>query len=70
VRFEDVFPRSRAVDAGRLRLSRQGSAVAFHTEPREDVFAEGSRLFFLSEGPRANPYGIEAVYELVSRETA
>lgn len=64
VRFEEVFGRGRAVEPGRLRLSRLSSPVAFHTEPRGGVFGPGSRLFFVSEGEKANPYGVEAVYEL------
>ncbi|HEY7699536.1 MAG TPA: C25 family cysteine peptidase, partial [Vicinamibacteria bacterium] len=66
VRYEDVFreTRGRGVDAAALRLSRLGKAVPFHLEPATDRFAPGSTLFFLSEGPDANPYGNEAVYEL------
>jgi len=66
VRYEEVFreTRGRGVDAGALRLSRLGKAVAFRLEPPTDRFAPGSTLFFLSEGPDANPYGNEAVYEL------
>jgi hypothetical protein len=64
VPFEEVFRRGRAVELDRLRLSRLGSPVAFHTEPTGPVFGPGSRLFFVSEGPDANPYGVEAVYEL------
>ncbi len=66
VRYEDIFreTRGRGVDAGSLRLSRLGKAVAFRLEPATDRFAPGSTLFFLSEGADANPYGNEAVYEL------
>jgi hypothetical protein len=40
----------------RIRLSRQGDDVPFHIE--------GGKLYFLSEGADANPYGKETVYEL------
>jgi hypothetical protein len=63
--FEQVFgAHGRAVDATRLRLARQGEAVAFHVEPKQDVFGRGSTLYFVSEGASLNPYGQEAVYEL------
>jgi archaellin len=52
-----VFGRTRTrVRADRIRLSRQGEDVSFHVE--------AGRLYFLSEGADANPYGNEAVYEL------
>jgi len=66
VRYEEIFrgTRGRGIDAGALRLTRLGKAVAFQLEPPTDRFAPGSTLFFLSEGADANPYGNEAVYEL------
>jgi hypothetical protein len=66
VDYEEVFGRRRRRDVptSRLRLSRQGQAVAFHIEPTGTVFGPGSKLYFLSEGAGANPYGREAVYEL------
>jgi hypothetical protein len=38
--------------------------VAFHLEPDPRLFGPGSRLYFLSDGARANLYGREALYEL------
>ena len=65
VSFDEVFRRrQRALDARRLRLSRQGETVAFHVEPNRDRFGPGSVLYFVSDGEDANPYGKEAVYEL------
>ncbi len=64
VRFEDLPLGRRSLSASALRLSRQGKAVAFHLEPDPARFAPGSKLYFLSEGARANPYGREALYEL------
>src|SRR5262249_46320258 len=46
-----------------LRLSRQGTSVAFHVEPNPARFGPSSSLYFLSEGASLNPYG-DAVYEL------
>jgi hypothetical protein len=64
LRFEDVFsPGQRGVNAQNLRLSRLGQPVAYHIEPDQALFAPGSRLFFLSQGSKLNPYG-DAVYEL------
>ncbi len=65
VPYEAVFPRARsglAVDS--LRLSRHGEAIPFHVEPDVARFGPGSKLYFLSEGPDANAYGHELVYEL------
>ncbi|MGH9388568.1 MAG: hypothetical protein ACRD1Z_03065, partial [Vicinamibacteria bacterium] len=64
VQFEDLPRNRRPVPASALRLSRQGKSVAFHLEPDPARFAPGSRLYFLSDGARANPYGREALYEL------
>ena len=65
VRFEDVFSgRRHRTDTLRLRLSRHAEPVAFHVVPDAGRFGPGSKLYFLSEGARANPYGHEAVYEL------
>ncbi len=66
VGFEDVFGRERpqGYPTSSLRLSRQGEPAAFHVEPNDGVFRGGSRLYFVSGGAEANPYGHEAVYEL------
>jgi hypothetical protein len=65
VAFEEVMGRrARAVETSRLRLSRQGEAVAFTVTPDAATFGPGSTLYFLSAGERANPHGREAVYEL------
>jgi len=67
ITYEAVFSsgsRGRGVPIGALRLSRLGKPVAFHVEPDGARFAPGSKLYFLSEGPDANPYGRELVYEL------
>jgi YVTN family beta-propeller protein len=65
VRFEELFPsRSFPLETSRLRLSRQGGAVAFHVGPDSERFARGSWLYFLSEGASQTPYANEAVYEL------
>jgi len=67
VAFEDLFDRgSRSLDAAKLRLSRQGSAVPFHVEPAGD-FGPGSKLYFVSPGASVNRYGKRAVYELERR---
>jgi hypothetical protein len=68
--FDEVFAGARSVETARLRLSRHGKAVAFHVEPRQDVFGRDSTLFFVSEGASLNPYGREAVYELELGENA
>jgi hypothetical protein len=64
VRYEDLFRARRSFALSQLRLSRLGVPVAIHVEPAIERFAPGSRLYFLSEGSDANPYGREAVYEL------
>jgi hypothetical protein len=64
VGYEDLFGKGRAKSMDSLRLSRQGEAVAFHVEPMGRRFGPGSRLYFWSEGPNANPFGNELVYEL------
>ncbi len=67
VSFEQVMgARRRSVDASSLRLSRLGEPVAFHIEPRDEVFGPGSTLYFLSDGERSNPYGREAVFEVAT----
>jgi hypothetical protein len=67
VSFEELFGRGpRARDASRLRLSRQGETVPFHIEPVGPNFGPGSKLYFVSPGARANPYGRQAVFELES----
>jgi uncharacterized delta-60 repeat protein len=55
VRLADLLGRHRGA-ATSVRLSRLGETVAAHRE--------GGKLFFLSEGAGANPYGNEAVYEV------
>ena len=64
VRYESVFGKGRGLPSDSLRLSRQGSSVAFHVEPDPRRFGPGSTLYFSSAGARANPYGNEAVFEL------
>ena len=66
VSFEDVFGRGRrrAVPATRLRLERQGEAVAYRLKPSRRKFGPGSKLYFVSDGAELNPYGHEAVYEV------
>ena len=72
VRYEEMMRGRRGVQAKTLRLSRQGEAVAFHLEPafakasagQARVFGPGSVLYFVSAGAQANPFGLEAVYEL------
>ncbi len=63
VPYEGLF-RGRGVSTDALRLSRLGRPVAFHVEPDKARFGPGSRLYFVSEGPGANPYGRELIYEL------
>jgi hypothetical protein len=71
VSFTDLFGRSRSsLPASWIGLSRQGRSVAFHLEPRTGWFGPGSTLYFTSDGAVLNPYGQEAVYELVSTRTA
>jgi len=62
--YEDLLRRGPGLATDRLRLSRQGRPLAFHVEPAGKRFGPGSKLYFLSEGSEANPYGREAVYEL------
>ncbi|MGH9389819.1 MAG: C25 family cysteine peptidase, partial [Vicinamibacteria bacterium] len=64
VRYEELFGNRRAKSNDGLRLSRQGEVVAIHLEPAGRRFGPGSKLYFWSEGPSANPYGNELVYEL------
>jgi hypothetical protein len=65
VSFEDLFgARARPVAVASLLLSRGSEIVPFHVEPASDRFGPGSLLYFVSAGPRANPYDDEAVYEL------
>jgi hypothetical protein len=45
-------------------LSRLGETAPFYVEPDRRRFGPGSTLYFLSDGAKANPYGLEAVYEL------
>ncbi len=63
VRYGEIFGPGR-LGAQTIRLSRLGRSVPFHLEPDPGRFAPGSTLFFVSEGAGANPYGLEAVYEL------
>ena len=46
------------------RCQYESYTLAFHVVPDAGRFGPGSKLYFLSEGARANPYGHEAVYEL------
>ena len=64
VRYEDVMRGNRSVRTTRLRLSRQGQAVAYVAMPNPNRFGPGSTLHFVSAGADANPFGHEAVYEL------
>jgi hypothetical protein len=66
VTYEKLFPgrRGGSVSTASLRLSRLGEPIAFRVEPDPGRFAPGSRLYFLSPGADANPYGSEAVFEL------
>ena len=65
VRYDEVFGRgARVFSAESLRLSRLGEAVAFHLEPDGARWGPGSRLYFVSPGGSANPYGHEAMFEL------
>ena len=65
VHYHQIFGASRrAYDIDALRLSRLGQSVPFHVEPDPSRMDPRSKLYFLSAGPDANPYGHEAVYEL------
>jgi hypothetical protein len=66
VGYEDLFPtrRGRSLSVRSLRLARLGETIPFHVEPDSDRLAPGSRLYFVSPGGAANPYGPEAVFEL------
>ena len=64
VRHEDIFRGRRSIPTRRLQLTRLGEPVPYHVEPNPRRFGPGSRLFFVSQGARSNPYGDEAVYEL------
>ncbi len=64
LRYEELFAKGRGRALEQIVLSRQGKSVPFHIEPAGRRFGPGSRLYFLSEGADANPYGHEAVYEL------
>jgi hypothetical protein len=63
VRFEDVLAGRRGVPTSSLRLSYQGRDVAYHLEPPSALFAQGSVLYFVGEGPEGNPWG-DPVYRL------
>ena len=65
VHYHQIFGASRrGYDIDALRLSRLGQTVLFHVEPDPSRMDPRSKLYFLSAGPDANPYGHEAVYEL------
>jgi len=65
VRFDEIFEKgTKAIPTSKLRLSHQGEPVAFLVMPGPKKFSRNSVLYFISEGPDANPYGNEAVYEL------
>ena len=62
--FEDVpGTGGSAVPVAGLRLTRLGTQVAFHVEPRTGAFGPGSLLYFVAGGTDA-AHGSEAVYEL------
>jgi hypothetical protein len=67
VRFEEALPgRPRGVATTRLRLQRDGEAVAFRVEPRPEVFGPGSRLYFhVDREARSTDFTGEVAYELV-----
>jgi hypothetical protein len=64
VSFEEVSGSvsRKSVPASSLRLSRQGKPVPYHVSTT--TWGPGSMLYFVSEGAAANPYGVEAAYEL------
>ncbi len=65
VAYEALFSRGgRGVLVDALRLSRLGKPVAFHVEPEGARFGPGGKLYFVSEDPKANPYGRDLVYKL------
>jgi hypothetical protein len=65
VSFESLFgARGRAVSPDALRLSRRGTAVAHHVEPRGRAFGPGSVLYFVADDPSLEPQLRELVYEL------
>src|SRR5262249_28764106 len=65
VDYTDVFSmRAGEIPTSSLRLSRQGTSVAFHVEPDPTRFGPNSSLYFLTEGASLNPYG-DAEYELL-----
>ena len=67
VSFESVFGRKgKARKTKELSLSRHGEPVAFFVTPNRKKFKRKSTLYFVSEGSELNPYGSEAVYELLA----
>jgi hypothetical protein len=64
VSYEELFQGRRGGSSLEVKLTRLGEPVSFHIEPAGRRFGPGSRLYFVSAGPQANPYGHEAVYEL------
>ena len=67
VSFESVFGRKgKARKTKDLSLSRHGEPVAFFVTPNRKKFKRKSTLYFVSEGSELNPYGSEAVYELLA----
>jgi YVTN family beta-propeller protein len=67
VRYEEVLPTDRrGVSTTRLRLQRQGEAVAFRVEPAGAVFGPGSVLYFHADRTAGSTeYSGEVAYELV-----
>ena len=67
VSFGSVFGRKgKARKTKDLSLSRHGEPVAFFVTPNRKKFKRKSTLYFVSEGSELNPYGSEAVYELLA----
>ena len=67
VSFESVFgKKGKARKTKDLSLSRHGEPVAFFVTPNRKKFKKKSTLYFVSEGSELNPYGSEAVYELLA----
>ena len=64
VRYEDVVRARQSLRVDTLALRHGAESVPFRIEPPTSRFGPGSTLLFLSDTPRANPYGKETVYEL------
>ncbi len=59
----DIASSALMLPTSAMRLSRKGTVVPFHVEPRPDRFGPGSTLFFLSEGS-GDAHNNEAIFEL------